>query len=173
MFFVYRLNSIRQCVPYLRFDVTLNISTHKPDDIGPILIAVSKECAVLLGICHTQFSILDQTTPDTYHSYIYTVLLGQVDNIVQMVPIAIDSLLVDIGEVPPVNIRGLSVDIISWHTINDLYLYHIIPCFTATLKIPLRLGSVQTLWQQPSGLALPEERLSVLKLQITLVIRNP
>ena len=49
---VYRLDGGSQCLPYLRLDVTLDVATHEPDDVGFVLVAVGEEGAVLLGILH-------------------------------------------------------------------------------------------------------------------------
>ena len=66
----------------------------------------------------------------------------------------------------------MSVDVDGWHAVDGLYLYDVIARLGTRLQIPFGFCSVKTFRQQPSRLALPEEGLSVLKLQITLVIRH-
>ena len=141
---VYRLDSCCQCFPYLRLDITLDVTTHKPNNIRFILIAVSEERTIFFSVFNTQLAVLDQSAPDTYHTDIDTILVGKVDDIVQMVPIAINTLLVDILEVPTIYIRHLSIDVIGRYSVNDLYLYHVVASLPTALQIPLRLGPVES-----------------------------
>ena len=139
---VYRLNGRSQCFPHLRFDVTLDITTHKPDDVRFVLVTVGKEGAILLGIFYAQFAILHQSAPDANHTDIDAVLTSHIDNIVHVIPIAVDALAVDVLEVPAIHVRHLSVDIISRYAINGLYLYDVIACLRTRLQIPLSLSPV-------------------------------
>ena len=170
--FVYRLNSGGECFPYLRLDVALDVATHEPDDVGLVLIAVGEEGAIFLGILDGELAVLHQSAPDAHHADVDAVVGCAVDDVIHVVPIAVDPLLVDVLEIPSVDVRHLSVDVIGGNTVDGLHLYDIIAGFRTALQIPFCLSTVKTFRQQPASLAQPEEGLSVLKLQITLVIRN-
>ena len=139
---VYRLDSRCQRLPNLRLDVALNVATHKPDDVGLVLITVGKERTVFLRVVHTQQTCLDQSAPNAYHSNIDTVLSRHIDDIVHVVPIAVDALAVNVLEVPPIHVRHLSIDVDSRHTVDGLHLYHVIARFGTRLQIPLGLSPV-------------------------------
>ena len=149
----------------------MDVATHKPDDVLLVLIAIGEEGTILLSILHTQFAIFHQSTPDTHHSDVDAVLSSHINDIVHVVPIAINAFLVNLFEVPTIDIRHLTIDVISRNAIDGLHLNNVIACLRTALQIPFRLSPVESFWQQPTRFAQPEERLSVLKLQITLVIR--
>ena len=141
---VYRLDGGSQGLPHLRLDVALDVTTHEPDNVGLILITVGEEGSVFLGILHTQQTGLDQSAPNAYHTDIDTLVGSLVDDIVQVVPIAIDTLLVNVLEVPSVNVRHLSVDVIGWYSVNGLYLHDVIAGLGARVQIPFSLGPVES-----------------------------
>ena len=89
MVLVYRLDGGSQRLPNFRFDVALNVATHKPDDVGLVLVAVGQERALLHSILHTQQSCLHQSAPDAHHADVDAVLGGHIDDIVHVVPIGI------------------------------------------------------------------------------------
>ena len=167
-----RLDGGGQCFPHFRFDVALDVAPHEPDDVLFVFVSVGEERTVFLGILYAQLSVLHQSAPDTHHADVDAVLGSHIDDKVHVVPVSIHSFAVDVLEVPAVYVRHLAVDVHGWHTVDGLYLHHIVARLGARLQIPLGLGAVETLGQQPSCLALPEEGLSVFKLQITLVIRH-
>ena len=136
------LNGCGQCLPYLRLDVALNVATHKPDDVRLVLVAVGEERTVFLGIFHTQQTGLHQSAPDAHHSDIDAMLGSHIDDIVHVIPIAVDTFAVDILEVPPVYVRHLPVDIDGRHAVDGLHLYYVIPRLGARLQIPLGLSPV-------------------------------
>ena len=148
--FVYRLDGCCQCFPHLWFDITLNVATHKPNDVRPVLIAVSQERTVFLGIVHTQLAGLYQSAPDAHHTDIDAVLGSHIDDIVHVVPIAIHTFTVDILEVPTIHIRHLSIYIIGRYPVNGLYLYDVIARLGTRLQVPLSLCPIQSFRQQPA-----------------------
>ena len=172
MVLVYQFDGRGQRFPYFGLDIALDVTTHEPDDIGLVLVSVGEEGAILLRILHTQFTVFHQSAPDAYHSDIDAVLGGHINDIVHVIPVAIDTFAIDVLEVPAVDIRHLTIDVIGWYTINGLYLYDVIACFGTRLQIPLNLSPVEPFRQQPAGIAQPKERFSVFKLQIALVIRH-
>ena len=147
MILVNRLDSGSQCFPNFGLDVALNIATHKPDDVGLVLITVGQERSVFLGVLHTQQTSFYQSTPDAHHTDVDAMLLCHIDDIVHVVPITINTLLIDVLEVPSVYVRQLSIDVMGRNTINCLHLNHVIACLCTTLQIPFSLCSVQTLRQ--------------------------
>ena len=78
-------------VPNLGFDIALNVATHEPDDIGLVLITAGEEGTIFLGFLHTQFAVLYQSAPDAHHTDIDSVLLRQMDDVIEMVPVTIAS----------------------------------------------------------------------------------
>ena len=117
----------------------MDVATHKPDDIGLVLITVGEEGAVFPGSLHTQLTVLYQSAPDTHHTDIDAVLLSQVDDVVEMIPVAVTS-----GRFRWQRVRRLTVDVIGRHPVDYLYLYHVVALLTTTLQIPFGLCTVQT-----------------------------
>ena len=78
-------------LPHLWVDITLDIATHHPDDIRRILIAVGKELSVCLSLLCIDILCLYLRTPDGYHADVDAVHLGKFDDVVEMIPIAVDT----------------------------------------------------------------------------------
>lgn len=78
-------------LPHLWVDITLDIATHHPDDIRRILIAVGKELSVCLSLLCIDILSLYLRTPDGYHADVDAVHLGKFDDVVEMIPIAVDT----------------------------------------------------------------------------------
>ena len=166
------LDGSGQGIPLSRVDIALDVTTHDPDDIGLILIAVGQESTIELRLFHVHQSCLHQSTPNGHHTYIYTILCSGIDDIVHVVPVAIDTLLVDFREVPSIRVRHLSVMIIGRYAVDHLYLYHIISGLPTTLEIIGSLSPVCAFRQKPARLSLPEERCTIIEHQETLVVRH-
>ena len=149
-------------IPYLGLDVALDVAAHEPDDVGLVLVTVGEEGAVFPGLVDTQFAVLHQSAPDAYHADIDAILLCQVDDVVEVVPVGVRCHTVPVPMCDWQRVRGLAVDVDGGYGIDDLYLYHVIALLATTLQVPFRLGTVQTLGQQPPRLTLPEERRPVL-----------
>ena len=158
--------------PHLWVDITLDIATHHPDDIRRILIAVGKELSVCLSLLCIDILSLYLRTPDSYHADVDAVLFGKFDDVVEMIPIAVNTCWVCLRQIPTGRERLLSVDIKRRCAVHHLDENSIKSRYTAFLKIILCLGSIQTFWKKPTGITQQEERLSVFKLEESLVGRN-
>ena len=76
-------------IPYLGLDVALDVAAHEPDDVGLVLVTVGEEGAVFFGLVDTQFAVLHQSAPDAHHADIDAILPCQVDDVVEVVPVAV------------------------------------------------------------------------------------
>lgn len=98
-------------LPHFRMDIALDITTHHPDDIRRILIAVGKELSVCLSLLCIDILSLYLRTPDSYHADVDAVLFGKFDDVVEMIPIAVNTCWVCLRQIPTGRERLLSVDI--------------------------------------------------------------
>ena len=78
--------------------ISLNIATHHPDDIRRILIAVGGTFRMLA--CCALIFCLYQRPPDGYHADVDAVLFGKFDDVVEMIPIAVNTCRVRLRQIP-------------------------------------------------------------------------
>lgn len=172
MVVVNTLDAGSERLPHLWVDIALDIATHHPDDIRRILIAVGKELSVCLSLLCIDILCLYLRTPDGYHADVDAVLFGKFDDVVEMIPITVNTSGVSLRQIPTGRERLLSVDIKRRCAVHHLDENGIKSRYTAFLKIILCLGSIQTFRKKPAGITQHEKRLSVFKLQESLVGRN-
>ena len=156
-------------IPYLGLDVSLDISSDNPHDIGAVFVAFCQKRSIEFGLFHIHLARLHQSTPDTDHAYIDTVGGSHVDDIVEMLPVAVAFCRINRREVKAFGHRQLAVGINGWHAIDGLHLHHIVAGLATTAEIEGGLVTVESLGQQPAGISQPKEGFAIGKLEETAV----
>ena len=133
MVVVDRLDSRCQCVPYLWVNVALDVTTHNPDDVFLVLVSVGKELAVSLRLLGIYVSILNLGAPYRHQSNVYSVFLCRVDDVVEVIPVRVNTVRVSLRHIPSGRVRLLSIDIVSRYTVEYLHLNDIVTGVAAFL----------------------------------------
>ena len=166
---VYGLDGCGKRLPHLGVHITGDVTAHNPDDVGRVLVAFGEELAVCLGLGSVYLLRLYLRTPHGNHTDVDAVLLCQLDDIVEMIPVAVHALRVGFCHVPSGWQRRLSVYVVCRCVVHHLHQHRIESCRTAFLQIVLCLCPVEAFGQKPSRIAKQEERRPVCRLQETLV----
>ena len=164
-------DTLCQCFPLGSLDISANITTHHPDDVRSILVAFGKELTVSLRIFHRHQTFGNRRSPNGNHTDIDAVLLGCLDDVVHVIPIAVHAFLIYLLEVEPIRQGRLTVAVHGRNTVHGLHLHHVVARLTTMTQIIGSLITVQTFRQQPSRLTQPKERSPVLMLEITVFFR--
>ena len=86
-------NCTCQGFPNFCFHIASRISSDYPHYIRIVLISFGKEGSVCFRFFYIHLPTSYQSSPDTYHTYIYTFTFSCTDDIIHMVPITIYSFL--------------------------------------------------------------------------------
>ena len=104
-------NCTCQGFPNFCFHIASCISSDYPHYIRIVLISFGKEGSVCFRFFYIHLPTSYQSSPDTYHTYIYTFAFSRTDDIIHMVPITIYSFFINMAEIESVRHGILSIDI--------------------------------------------------------------
>lgn len=79
-------------------------------------------------------------------------VLRLMDDIVEMIPIGVDTLRIGFRQVPAIRVGHLTIDIIGRQVIEHLYLHHVVSGLTAAREIERHLTAVEMLGHEPCRL---------------------
>ena len=144
---VYCFDGGGESFPFGGFYVATNITSDEPDDIRLVFVALGEEFAVSLGLVYGHFATADGASPDADHADIDAFTGSGADDVVHMVPIAVDARAVDVLEVVAVGHGILSVGVYGGDIVQSLNLNDVISPLFALFQIILGFIAVQALGQ--------------------------
>ena len=159
-----------QCVPRGSALVALDVAAYHPDDVGLVLVALSEELPVGRSLFLVHFLYL--RPPDAVHGDVDAVGLRHVDDVVEVIPIAVVARLCVSCEVECCIVGRLAVDVEGGYGVEHLYLFDVVALLPLFVEEEFHFVAVEPFGQQPRRVPHPEEGLSVLVYEVALVVRH-
>ena len=150
--------------------VAHDVAADHPDDVGLVLVAFAEEFAVGHGLSDRHpFNL---RTPDAVHGDVDALRSREVNDVVEVLPVAIDARDGELGEVERRVVGLMPVYIKGGDGVEHLYLLHVVARFALARQVVFHFVAVESLRDEPRRVAQPEEGCAVLVHQIALVVRH-